>query len=401
MTDNKKKEIKDLIDRLLGLVENHSVKSDGLSCGKTGLALAYIYYGSCFHEYEYCYKGLGLIEEILQNIESENSILRSMDLYSGLCGFLQVVNSVCKSGLLEIDMQDFSSLEALLYDWTMSEVRKDNHDFLLGPMGSLNYFINRLPNAGAEVFVKNILTVIVTKIEKNPSNGFSLKNTYYNKIDHRTVNEINYSLAHGMSSLILNLIRLDTKGDQFGSLNDTAYSMIDQFIKLNKDKNPSYPACFIGSFDCDNNDILLQKRLGWCFSSLNIVQILLEYKNRSGDPVFDQLIDESTDHLTKRLDFADTLVNDAYLCHGALGIALYYCHLKSLNGDVRFREAEDHWLTYGIDYYKKVGDEHFSASDFTSTGDISSFFYGPLGSMLCLISLYDNNLMDWSEIILL
>lgn len=401
MHNHKNTAIKKLLERLFKLIETNPVKSDGLSNGKSGVALLYINYGTFVDNGEYGEKGLSYIEEVIQNIDNPNSVLGAMNLYSGLCGFLEVLSALKRSELLDIDMAQFEKLDQLLYEWAMAELEKNNHDFLLGPMGCINYFINRMPDETCKGHLENLLGQIVPKLEGNLLGIYALTNAHYNHIDKRETNEINYGIAHGMASLMLNFIKLANAEKGFDWLKDVIKKCVEQFISFNEDQNLSYPKCFIGSVNCETNKSTFQNRLGWCFSDLNIIHILLEYQILSDTDKYGSVIDTAIDGLVKRKDYSQTMIDDPYLCHGSIGIALYCRKLYLLSKDDRLKQAENFWIDHCVDFYDHVDDSYFYSAKFKEKNDISSFLYGPLGTCLCLMSLLDEDLSEWEKIILL
>lgn len=400
MLNQKSLQLKLLLKRLIKLTDYSSLNSDGLSNGRSGVALTYILYSNYFENWDYGRKGLGLIEEIINNLYSSNSILNSMHLYSGLTGFLSILNNLNQSGMIEIDMDEFSTLDSLLHEWSLNEVKKGNFDFLLGPVGSINYFSNRLPNQRSNDFLESLLREIFVN-GKNESFIFGLRNTYYNKLNKKAEDEINYGLAHGMSSLLIILLNLVANNENFSWVDEFIKDFVKQLVDANIEYNHKFPTYFIGSIQQKSKNITFQKRLGWCYSDLNLIHLLIEYQKCYSTFEYDNIINSATGNLINRVSYSNTLVKDPYLCHGSFGIALYFKKLYKYTNDERFDKAKDYWIDKGLEFYQKTNDSFFFSEQFKKKGSVNSFFYGPLGNILCIISLLDDNLPNWSQIILL
>jgi lantibiotic modifying enzyme len=392
--------LRTLLDKLLSALQSHPVKCDDLGHGRSGLALVHFYYGACFQSQKEQQAGLGYLEEIFENMGSGQTTLYSEEYYRGLTGFLSVVNSLKNDDLLDIDFDDFSSLEQMIYEWSLKQLDQGNMDFFYGASGSLCYFIGRLPDQQIETYIDGIIERFIHLMEPRPGT-YAIINSFYNKEDKRQVNEINFSLVHGMAAVILNLTNLYDKGYRKHDIARHIHNCIHYLRELSAKADLPEPYCYAGTLNCDNNEAAPQRRLGWCFSDLNIIHLLY----RAGYSLSNQeWIDEADGHcatITGRTNFEHTLVNNVHLCHGSAGIALYYQKLYEMTGNHLFQAAHIHWLEDTLSRLEHWEHHGFMNPDQPQEVNPHSFFYGLPGVLLCLLSAYDLKSCNWSKIILL
>lgn len=396
-TETKKKEIHTLISRILPLIEDHPFRYDDLSMGKTAVAVSYFYYGSCFDKDLYQEKGMQLINEVFEGIDGEKSILSKFCFYNGLTGFMNTLQHLNDHGFLELDFDEFKTLDKLLFDWSMEQLELGNNDFLVGAMGTISYFSDRLPDPDIENYLVALVNSIILKSEA--TDHYALLNLRYNKLDKRKSSEINYSLAHGMSSVLLCFIKLYEKGFQQEQIKAYLNKAITYYLSINeKQKSPGH---FIGSIYGDTDEVLYQKRLGWCFSDLNLIQVFLKAGILFKEEKWLEMAHEGTLQVTKRKSYEETLIDDPFLCHGALGVACYYNSLFLINSNPLYVSSRDYWLEKGLLFFREKDDTYFTSKEYTQKADIHSLLYGLTGTLLCLISLYDSKYINWSKIVLL
>ena len=393
-------EIEKLVERLIHLMEAHPVSSDGLGSGRAGQAMVYFYYASSFGEKAYEEKGLVLLEQVFENIEAGSASIKAPDFYGGVAGLLSVLNNLKKNNFLGIDLTDFDRLDEMVYEWAIGQLDKRNVDFFYGAMGVFCYFIERLPDEAIYLYVDRMVAKLATLFD-DKAGCFAIVNAFYNKADKRYIEEINFSLAHGMASVILNLANLHNTGYEKNNIKDLIYNATEYLLRVTSADRPELPYCFVGSIDCDNKKTSVQHRLGWCFSDLNILHLLYKASTVFPESGWEKIAGSSAKVVVTRQTQEDTLVKDPFLCHGAAGVSHYYQVLYQLTGNDLFWQAQQYWLGETLNYFKDIDEKYFESEAYKKTGHIHSFFYGLPGVILCLIAARDPMYSNWSKIILL
>ena len=405
----KTKEIQELIDRLIRLIESENPKDSSLSWGKCGQILFYMYYGHFSQDEVYYNKGLDLIYEVFEDIGSEQPTMTSFSLFYGISGFLGVLALLKKQAILDIDFDDFRFLEQSAFDWAISAVKEKNTDFIVGAMGIMPYVltkatINKKENK-EDPFLDNFCLDLIGELKllfKDSSRYKSiLINEQYNKLDNKTKSHMNFGLAHGMSSIMLSLITLYENGIQQESIKKILDDFIETIFKLREIKSPPFPHFFINSLDIDTNIAQFQLRLGWCHSDLNLIHILAKYQQVvSPNDTIKGIIHEALEITTQRTAFDTNRLEDPFICHGYSGVAQYYFQLFHLTGDLSCKSASDFYLHKTLDYYSNHEDDFFFSEAFNEIHDNLSFLYGNVGVGLALTTYLYPDSRSWSEIIL-
>lgn len=402
MTSKKKNEqIKNLIERLLNMITKEPIVFDGLSMGRSSLILLYFYYSRYADKEEFSNKGYFLIEEVFSHISvSSDESLKTADFFNGFTGFMSVLSNLKQNGLLEVSYEDFNDIDTMICDWGSSQFRQGNIDFFYGGTGCLHYFISRNQIQADSCFIdeliKNLLPLFTTS-----GKTFGIINDYYNKADDRHHKEINFSLAHGMASVVLCLTRLWKNGYRTYGVHTHAIGAIEYLLDITDMAPVPAPHCFSAAINLDTNKTHCQSRLGWCYSDLNILQLLLEAGETFERKDWIDRAVSASPVVAGRISKKETLVEDPYLCHGTAGLLQYYLKLKERKNLPEFSKAASHWSTETISWFDKTPDDYFSTPAYLEKGHIHSLFYGPAGVALCLLSALDKESSNWSSIIML
>lgn len=397
----KNTDIKTLFDRLFRLVEKEPPVLDGLSMGRTSLILLYFYYGRYANDDEISSKGYNLIQEIFSNTSTDNEgALKTADFFNGYCGFLSVLSNLKQNSLLEINYEDLNDLDTMICDWGAAQFREGNTDFFYGGAGCLHYFISRNQVQADSCFIDRLIESLQSLFTTN-KDTFGIINDYYNKADGRHHKEINFSLAHGMSSIILCLTRLWAKGYRTYGIHTYAARSIEYMLQITDQSTIPAPYSFSAAINLESQKAHCQSRLGWCYSDLNILQLLFEAGKVFDRKDWTERAKKAAAVVSGRRNKEHTLVEDAFVCHGSAGLYQYYTKLNELNEAACFREAADYWIKDAVAYFGRTTNKYFKSPAYLEKGHIHSLFYGPLGVALCLLSCLDKKSSNWSSIIML
>ena len=388
-----KDDIKKLASAMISALE-WDKENNGLGSGRMGIAYARMYFGQCFDDPYQKQLSLTLLEEIFNDLTRPNYRITDMSLLDGLVGILSATADLVNHDLLDFELEYFAEMDKLVYEHALNQITENNIDFLYGPMGALSYFLSRSCNKKVAVYAAQIGEQVCERLVSPGAQGYLLNNSY-NLRDKRSEKEINYTMAHGMTAVWLNLLQLyKHNGDQ--KLGSAIKESINLFIKENEGRS-SNRVCqrFFNAQNREEKKAFYVGRLGWCSGDLNILQVLYTGAKILDEPAWSQLANSEAVNIVSRLDYTSSLVNDPFLCHGYLGVSHYYSLLNSISQNPIFYSASQSWLKKGLEHFKPV-----SSGDFTIP-TAKSFLYGNTGALLSLISAYQPSLSHWSKIILL
>ncbi len=403
--------VKVLLDRLINLIDSEqtkieSIDHEGLSLGSSSLILFYIYYGNYSKKTEYINKGFQLIIRTFSRFKNGTSTFEQSDYYSGLIGFFMVLSVLRKNEMLDIEDSVLTQYDELIADWTLTKIFENNIDFFMGAGGGITY-LNHVASyiEDKSFYIKKLGRAFeeIAKINNGAkSKKLYLGNNIYNNIEGNSSSKINFGMAHGISSIVLNAIQF--KNSNVG--NNKIIQLIDQYIDtvlfLRNEYEVVSPYCFVNEFDYKSHEEKFQKRIGWCHSDLNILHNLMLYDKIKGRK-FDvsEEINLAINLLQKRNSFETNAISDPFICHGYGGVAQYYLKLYEIHGNEGLKIQYDYYLKKTLEFYESHDDNHFFSSEFKKTNNNRSFFYGNVGVALVLISALDPSYKTWSELILI
>ena len=394
-----KKKIAATVHKLVAEVEKTPIADDSLGSGRSAIALMYFYYSGCFDKPVYAQKGLSLIEEIFGNLSAGNEqAFKSYDLFSGLTGMLAMLGTIKNNNLLEIDDNDLVQFDKMVYEWAMDELDNSNIDFFYGATGVLSYFEEQKKLPGNHQYIDCLVRKIVQLLTANDA---VIINKFYNKADERYEMEVNFSLAHGMVSLLNCMLDIYDSGFDKYDLREHVKKSIDYIVDISEKTELTAPYCFVNALNLDSKKVLNQKRIGWCYSDLNILHLLYKGAQVLDNPVWKELADRHAPVVAGRVSLADARVEDAFVCHGSAGLYEYYQSLYNLSGQAVFQKVSGHWLEEAIKFIDNTPKGFYTSKEFTSKAHVHSLFYGLTGVALCLMSAYNSNYSTWRSIIML
>jgi hypothetical protein len=148
-------------------------------------------------------------------------------------------------------------------------------------------------------------------------------------------------------------------------------------------------------------------RLAWCYGDLGIVAVLHQIARRSRRDDWQQFADRMLENcLAWPVEVAG--VNDAPLCHGAIGNAHIFNRLYQFTGNTKCRDAAINYIEYGLSMRKSEGGvggffqytrpEHDGPSIWEPS---PAFLDGALGVALGLLSALTPVEPQWDRMLLL
>jgi lantibiotic modifying enzyme len=314
--------------------------SIGLHGGTSGVALFIAYYDRLIlKKNEVSRRVMDILEH---NIECINSGNRQHTICTGISGFGWLCEHLKRLGMLsEDDIEFLDDVDPFLCGKMISDIKRENYDYLHGALGVGMYFLFRFDKKD----VSGYLDELLSELEKSAISCENGAVKWISMLDSKTGKKgYNISLSHGMSSIAAFLIRLhqldfETKRVEELLIRTVTY-ILDQII-YTKGSISYFP-----SYSKESGSGSSYSRLGWCYGDLGITSVLrraaVVLKNKEWENTAIRILH----HNTTRLDLPKNSILDAGICHGSSGVAHIFWNLYLNTREQIFRETADYW--YGI-----------------------------------------------------
>jgi lantibiotic modifying enzyme len=389
------------ISEIHQIIGTYKAQHSGLTGGMSGIMLYYSYLYQIENKKEYLLTIENILDTIFDNVASSKDIYFSYS--AGLAGIGCVVEYIAKNNILDIDTNDcLSELDNVLITVLQNNLSILDLDFLHGDLGIILYL--------AEISYRNpgiikILQQFVNKLfqiaewNKEDSVKWKFSNTMKRK------SEYNISLSHGMSAVVITLLRLKNIGLQNKYLDSLINSSINYILSQTIDfkKYGSY----FSYLAIESEDDIRKSRLAWCYGDLGISIMLWEASILMHNNLWkEKAVEILLFAATERKNLSENHVFDAGLCHGSAGIAHIFYRMWINTQIIEFKRAMEYWFGVtlkmakykdGLAGYKTYcfsKNSHWYMNDF-------SFLEGITGIGMALNSYKNQVNPDWDKFLLL
>lgn len=397
MKTNIQSKIEQIAEIIYQKVEKYDEsKVDGLYSGEFGVLLFLLYYSNYSKEEKKNQLTEIFTERLINDLGTD---INMHTFSSGLSGILYLFEFFKEKELLYVDLTDIEKiLDDFLIYRMQDEMCKPNIDFMHGALGVALYFLKTHKN---EKCIYEIIDTLYEIAEKDThANIFKWKSYFSIAKGITRSDDYNISLSHGMASIIIFLsrtIKNKIQNDKIikmleGAVNYILSQRIDfklygsHFPKPSLNNKEHYPS---------------KSRLAWCNGDLGIAFSLWEAGKITDNKEWKQIAFNIFIDSTKRLSFSDSGVIDAWICHGAAGIALIYrrMYLETKCND--FLLATNYWIEQTLKM-PIFNDEIAYNKEDHSTGEYDySLLTGLSGIGLLFLSYLRNDEQDWDSMLLL
>jgi lantibiotic biosynthesis protein len=375
-------------------IETGRIASDSLLGGQLGLVLYYHQLYEVTEEHAHREKALQLLAEVIDNLQAGNARLVKSSFSSGAAGFAWLMNFLAEKNFIDTDLrEELRELDNYLFEDALKQLDADKPDYLHGAFGILHYFTTR----GREEEIRQYADKIIARVNEKgiyDEKGFRLRNIFTLGTNP---DEINLSLSHGLSGMLLILMNAWEHSGQQPLIQHMVAEGVRFILHYRKDvdfANGIYNY-FPSTVMENENKQIESNRLAWCYGDLNQVLLL----NRAADLLqrdnysrLAQLIGLQT---LLRTDEKSTLANDSHFCHGSAGLAQYYKTLHQLTGNEGYRAGYEQWIEQTILHVEK----ELAAEKYA--GKETNFLEGLVGVGLTLLSYVSGKELQWSRSLLL
>ena len=318
---------------------------------------------------------------------------------SGLAGYGWLLCYLLEKGLLDMDEDYFSTLDSLLERCAEQMHAAKKLDQMHGLVGLGLYFLKRRKTES----IQHILNVLASEAEYDDNGEIRwIAHSQYKP------KRYDFGLAHGMAGILHFL----SKAYALGVGRELCRKLGDGIVMFYRHHEMDVAA--IGSYypysilyeDYKQNSYKPEKcRLAWCYGDLSALSVMYRYAGLVRDRELERMAIERLVVSSFRRDLKDAVVKDAQFCHGASGLAHMYHRIYKLTGRDEFKSAAVYWTKVML----KIGTvDNGSGYVFTenniengSMAPCDSLLEGAVGVAMVLLSVLDNQDMDWDEALML
>lgn len=276
------------------------------------------------------------------------------------------------------------------------------YDLIAGLVGFGVYFLERLPRPSARFGIVQILDQLDRQQEvlggatwhtppcfvPDEQREFA-PNGYYN-----------LGVAHGVPGVLYLLAEIASAGIEPARSQILLDRAVHWFLLRDRGANAKtrFGSWFVPGQQTEDS------RLGWCYGDLGIGGVLFQVGTANDEPRLRDLgmalLDRSIDWPIER-----AFINDAGLCHGAIGVAHIFNRTYQTTGETKFKDAASHWYECGLQFRRQGsgpgGFFSYRRADEPELNLDAAFLSGASGIALALISAVYPVVPNWDRRLLL
>lgn len=369
--------------------------TNGFFGGTLGLLFYYFHAGNLLKDKNILTRSYDLIEALFEALNADNSGLVNTSLFDGFTGFAYVSNYLVQHKFLELEVnEEFKELDIQLFTAAKTQIEADDIDYLHGALGIILYFTERDQNPE----INNYLNILVTKLMSRAiidDFGIWFKNTTWKNPEKNE--EINFSLSHGLCSVLLILLKAYPLIDQNQVCEKVIREGIRTIIKheLPVDFDNEEFSYFPGSFNPKKNEIFRFNRLAWCYGDLNVVLLLYRAGIILNDSRYTNIANRIGLKTVIRKKPVATHCINSHFCHGSAGLAQLYKAIYFETSNRVYKDAYENWINITLSYIdKEINENIYIANN-------AGLLEGWAGVALVLTDYLAETKLNWTHAFLL
>jgi hypothetical protein len=254
---------------------------------------------------------------------------------------LPVIADLYRQGLVTAGLHThIRELDQYLFYAATLMLNEQNMGFARGALGFVHYFVERLPDAQLEKYLRSMLPDLLNTINTPLAAASNLSAT------------IDLKLTSGITGLLLVLIKGYRNGLHDDEIKKTVRAQILKIISYREDLDFSRKrySIFPESVEKHSGDALFSNALTWNSGDLN--QSLLFYRSNAlfGDLELKRMGDLVGLNTLLRKDQGSTSIADAAFFSGSSGLAQTYHYLLEATQNKAYREGYDFWISKTVEF---------------------------------------------------
>lgn len=367
---------------------------DSLFGGNLGLVLLYYEWYRLSGKKEHFEAAARVLTAVIDRLNNDSPGLAGPSLSKGGAGLAFVITLLDNSGLITGKKEEMLAiLDKYLFEAASYQLDQDFTDCLHGAFGIIHYFTQHKPGSTGNKYLNKLVSKACTKAVKEPS-GYWFRNYM---VREKKMDEINFSLSHGLSGMLLVLLAAYERANCKSRIEEVVKKGI-QFIcrhQLYVDTMNGEYSFYPLSIKEKATEIENRPRMGWCYGDLNEVLLFYRAGKIFNDPGLLKLADIIGLHSLMRKDEASTMVVDSHFCHGAAGLAQFYRCLYNESQNEKYQEGYQYWISRTIEFlHKDIAEGNFKNKE-------HSLLEGPVGVSLVLLSYLSDEESGWGRVLFL
>ena len=383
------------------LIRDHTLHRDGLIDGRLGKVLYLIGCYKYFNKEEFRYEAEKLIQLVFSNIGKKQGLHVSTSLSNGLTGLGITLSFLLEGQIIDLNRETkelLQKIDRILFEQAIKQIGECNIDFLHSSMGTAHYLTRRSstnPKAKSYLYyiVKSLYDIAIK--DERGMHFQQLKD-----IDGQKSMVTYFGIAHGMSGILLILIKIFRKG----VAEDLIYRIVSESIRFmlyyrkypeeDKPKKSLLPMALIDNHNFMDYDPY-RVFMGWCNGDLGKVLLLSEAGRQFNNLEWMIAAQEIGKYSLEKKNPSDTGIQNTCFCHGSSGIAQLYKRLYDVSSAKMYLDGYHYWLN---DTFSRLDQELNQLECIDRSGQLLN---GWSGAGLVLLSRLIEDEFDWDSIFLL
>jgi lantibiotic modifying enzyme len=369
-------------------------KSLGLYTGEYGILLFLFYYSKYSKDKKYISLTENYAEILLNQFAKE---LRLHTFCSGLSGVLYLFEFLRENCFIDMDVSDTQpALDNYLILQMRQDIQQARYDFMHGALGVGLYFLKKKTEQGV---IQELINFLYNTADKGIDNKIFKWKSIINA--EKNIVGYNIALSHGISSIIVFLSRVVKSGMVNEKISEMLSGAVNYVLSQQMDFRQC-GSCFPSQSLENKNYSIFKSRLAWCYGDLGVAMALSQAGKTTNNMEWQEKGLSIFLQSTQRLSVADSLVQDAGICHGSAGIAMIYNRMFLETRRNEFKEASNYWLGQTINF-SQFSDGLVGYKTCRLDGWICdySLLTGITGIGLVFLSCLKNDKQMWDEMVLL
>lgn len=377
-----------------GITNNEVPEHLGLYNGKFGI-LIFLYYYSMHSKNVDFAKFTDNCADLWLDELTRKEI--SHTFCSGLSGILYAFEFLQSNNFVHIDTNEVESLfNNHIATKTNINIRHEYYDFMHGGVGPGLYFLKKNIN-------QNIVSKLINSLYKTAEKYENEKITCWKfLVGLHEGRKYNIALSHGISSIVIFLCKtklMDITNEYLDTLLEGSVNYI-----LTQEINHKIWGSFYPNQSKEN---ISKSRLAWCYGDLGVAYALWQAGKINKNEEWKNKALEIFTFSANRLSIQDAMTQDAGICHGSAGIAMFFNRMYNETHINLFKETTFFWINktlnydyfdYGLAGYRTYGNDK-DAED--SLNPDYSLLTGISGIGMVLLSYLYGDKQEWDELFLL
>jgi lantibiotic modifying enzyme len=376
------------------------VDEASLAAGNAGLALFFGYAARALGNEEH----EGLAAACLgRAVEALAARPMGFGLYGGFAGIAWAVEHL-QDGAEEADDDDLGEIDAALLDLLSQRPWREDYDLIGGLVGLGVYALERLPRPAA----MDCLAAVVDRLAETAETGAG-EAAWFTRPEllgpwarsASPAGHYNLGVAHGVPGVLALL----AAACRAGVREERAAPLLEDGVRwlLARQDRGGGLSCFAAT--TGPGIAPAPSRLAWCYGDAGVAAALLAAARLAGRADWEREA-LAIAHRAAERPAAQAGVNDAGLCHGALGLGHLFNRIHQATGDGPCARAARLWYRQGLAFRRPgqgvAGFSAWNAQEGVETrwSPEKGFLTGVAGIGLALLAAASPHEPEWDRILL-